>query len=61
MLPDLEYHDERRLLKEVTIKSYEEYDTSGERRVRVETHTKVFFDNDDTRHNPTKTYTVEYL
>tara|TARA_A200000159_G_scaffold84975_1_gene78542 strand:+ start:49 stop:294 length:246 start_codon:yes stop_codon:yes gene_type:complete len=52
---------ERRLLKEVTIKSYEEYDTTGERRVRVETHTKVFFDNDDTRHNPTKTYTVEYL
>ena len=41
--------------------SYEEYDTTGERRVRVETHTKVFFDNDDTRHNPTKTYTVEYL
>ena len=52
---------ERRLLQEVITKSYEEYDDVGERRVRVETTKRVWFDTDDANHNPTKSYTVEYL
>lgn len=52
---------ERRLVQEVITKSYEEYDDVGERRIRVETTKRVWFDTDDANHNPTKSYTVEYL
>ena len=54
-------HDHR-IIKEVSIKYYEEYDSDNMRRIRVETETKNFFPNSDTtRHNPTKSTKVEYL
>ena len=54
--------EQKILLKEVNIKSFEEYDSTGERRIRIETTTNVHFpDSAGTRHNPTKSTAVEYL
>ena len=54
--------EQKILVKEQNIKYFEEYDSTGERRIRIETHTSVHFpDSAGTRHNPTKSTTVEYL
>tara|TARA_Y100000389_G_scaffold97995_1_gene94672 strand:- start:28632 stop:28832 length:201 start_codon:yes stop_codon:yes gene_type:complete len=53
--------EQKILLKEVIIKSFEEYDSTGERRIRTETTTLVHFPDCGTRHNPTKSTSVEYL
>jgi len=52
----------RRKIKEVQTEYFEEIDDEGERRIRVVTETKIWFSDDsDTRHNPTKSTSVEYL
>lgn len=61
MFPVNENANEKVLLKEVNTKYFEECDSTGERRVRIETVTHVHFAGSDTRHNPTKSTTVEYL
>ena len=43
--------EQKILLKEVNIKSFEEYDSTGERRIRIETTTHVHFPDCGTRHN----------
>ena len=53
--------EQKILLKEVNIKSFEEYDSTGERRIRIETTTAVHFPDCGARHNPTKSTSVEYL
>lgn len=58
---EAELFEEDILLKEVNTKYFEEYDSTGERRVRVETTTLVHFKNSDTHHNPTKSTSAEYL
>lgn len=61
MFPVNENANEKVLLKEVNTKYFEECDSAGERRVRIETVTHVHFAGSNTRHNPTKSTTVEYL
>ena len=53
--------EQKILLKEVNIKSFEEYDSTGERRIRIETKTHVHFPDCGARHNPTNSTSVEYL
>ena len=54
--------DNQKVLKEVNTKYIEEIDSEGVRRVRVVTETTTWFcDNVLSRHNPTKSTSVEYL
>ena len=51
-----------RTIKKVETEYIEEIDDEGVRRIRVVTETKIWFSDDsDTRHNPTKSTSVEYL
>jgi hypothetical protein len=53
---------ERRLIKSEEVEWFEETSTDGERRIRVETTTKVYFKEDGSNnHNPTKVIKTEYL
>ena len=53
---------ERRLIKSEEVEWFEETSTDGERRIRVETTTKVYFKEDGSNnHNPTKVTKTEYL
>ena len=51
----------KRLLKEVNKCYYEEYDSEGIRKVRIETTVLTHFAKSNTYHNPTKTTKSEYL
>lgn len=51
---------EKRLLKETTIKHYEETDSEGRRRIHKETTEKKWFSS-DSHHNPTVSHHSEYL
>ena len=51
---------EKRLLKETTIKHYEEIDVKGRRRIHKETTEKKWFSS-DSHHNPTVSHHSEYL
>jgi len=54
--------DNQKVLKEVNTKYIEEIDSEGVRRVRVVTETTTWFGNNVlSRHNPTKSTSVEYL
>jgi len=48
------------LIKKVEKSFFEECDEDGTRRIRIVTTEEKYFLNSDTRHNPTKTFNVEY-
>jgi len=52
----------RELVKEVNTKYYAEYDTAGNRCIRVVKEILTYFPrSSETRHNPSKSKSVEYL
>ena len=52
----------RKLIKSEEVEWFEETSADGERRIRVETTTKVYFKEDGSNnHNPTKVTKSEYL
>ena len=48
-------------LKEVVTQYIEETDTEGNRRIKVVSKTKQWFQDGTTRHNPSESSNVEYL
>jgi len=52
--------EDRRLIKEVTIKYFEEIDTDGKRRIKKETSEKKWF-NEGGKHNPACSHHFEVL
>ena len=48
-------------LKEVVTQYIEETDTEGNRRIKVVSKTKKWFQDGSTRHNPSESSNVEYL
>ena len=53
--------EDKRLIKEVTIKYFEETDTDGKRRIKKETSEKKWFNDGESRHNPACSHHFEDL